>query len=53
MKTKKSRQKGGWKTSIQTFGRSLLLPIAVLAPIGMLMGTIHYCKSSDGHQYDI
>lgn len=27
-----------WKSGIQTFGRSLLLPIAVLAPIGMLMG---------------
>ena len=38
MKTKKRKQKGGWKTGIQTFGRSLLLPIAVLAPIGMLMG---------------
>lgn len=38
MKTKKRKQKGGWKTGIQTFGRSLLLPIAVLAPIGMIMG---------------
>lgn len=27
-----------WKDSIQTFGRSLLLPIALLAPIGMVMG---------------
>ncbi|MDR2008635.1 MAG: PTS transporter subunit EIIC [Alphaproteobacteria bacterium] len=27
-----------WKTGIQTFGRSLLLPIAVLAPVGMVMG---------------
>lgn len=27
-----------FKQEIQTFGRSLLLPIAVLAPIGMLMG---------------
>ena len=24
--------------SIQTFGRSLLLPIGVLAPVGMIMG---------------
>lgn len=29
---------GSLKTGIQTFGRSLLLPIAVLAPIGMIMG---------------
>lgn len=34
MNTKKS----SWKDSIQTFGRSLLLPIALLAPIGMVMG---------------
>lgn len=27
-----------WSQNIQTFGRSLLLPIAVLAPVGMLMG---------------
>lgn len=27
-----------WKDGIQTFGRSLLLPIALLAPIGMIMG---------------
>lgn len=27
-----------WKDSIQVFGRSLLLPIALLAPIGMVMG---------------
>lgn len=27
-----------FKTEIQTFGRSLLLPIALLAPIGMVMG---------------
>ncbi|MCL2567165.1 MAG: PTS transporter subunit EIIC [Alphaproteobacteria bacterium] len=27
-----------WKSGIQTFGRSLLLPIAVLAPVGMIMG---------------
>ncbi|MCW2483963.1 PTS transporter subunit EIIC, partial [Candidatus Symbiopectobacterium sp. NZEC135] len=27
-----------FKNEIQTFGRSLLLPIAVLAPVGMLMG---------------
>lgn len=30
--------KSSWKDSIQTFGRSLLLPIALLAPIGMVMG---------------
>lgn len=29
---------GGFKAEIQTFGRSLLLPIALLAPIGMIMG---------------
>ncbi len=34
-----SKQKSSsWKDSIQTFGRSLLLPIALLAPIGMVMG---------------
>ncbi len=38
MKTKKRRQKKNWSALIQTFGRSLLLPIAVLAPVGMLMG---------------
>ena len=27
-----------FKNEIQTFGRSLLLPIAVLAPVGMFMG---------------
>lgn len=27
-----------WKAGIQTFGRSLLLPIAVLAPMGMIVG---------------
>lgn len=27
-----------WKNNIQTFGRSLLLPISLLAPIGMIMG---------------
>ena len=27
-----------WSAGIQTFGRSLLLPIALLAPIGMIMG---------------
>ncbi|GEM_PF-3398257 len=27
-----------FKAGIQVFGRSLLLPIAVLAPIGMIMG---------------
>ena len=31
-------KKSSWKDSIQIFGRSLLLPIAVLAPIGMVMG---------------
>ena len=31
-------KKTSWKDSIQTFGRSLLLPIALLAPIGMIMG---------------
>ncbi|MDF9399725.1 PTS transporter subunit EIIC [Vibrio sp. 1180_3] len=30
--------KSSFKQEIQTFGRSLLLPIAVLAPVGMLMG---------------
>lgn len=30
--------KNDFKKSIQVFGRSLLLPIAVMAPIGMLMG---------------
>jgi PTS system maltose and glucose-specific IIC component len=33
-----SNKKSSWKDSIQTFGRSLLLPIALLAPIGMVMG---------------
>ena len=33
-----SKNKSSWKDSIQTFGRSLLLPIALLAPIGMIMG---------------
>lgn len=33
-----SKKKSSWKDSIQTFGRSLLLPIALLAPIGMVMG---------------
>ena len=33
-----STKKSSWKDSIQTFGRSLLLPIALLAPIGMVMG---------------
>ncbi len=27
-----------FKNEIQTFGRLLLLPIAVLAPVGMVMG---------------
>ncbi len=31
-------RKNSWKEGIQTFGRSLLLPIALLAPIGMVMG---------------
>ncbi|MGR6981861.1 PTS transporter subunit EIIC [Testudinibacter sp. P27/CKL/0425] len=30
--------KSNFKDEIQTFGRSLLLPIAVLAPVGMVMG---------------
>ena len=30
--------KANLKNEIQTFGRSLLLPIAVLAPVGMIMG---------------
>lgn len=33
-----SSKKSSWKEGIQTFGRSLLLPIALLAPIGMIMG---------------
>ena len=33
-----STKKSSWKDSIQTFGCSLLLPIALLAPIGMVMG---------------
>lgn len=33
-----SKKNSSWKDSIQTFGRSLLLPIALLAPIGMVMG---------------
>lgn len=32
------KMSGSFKAGIQTFGRSLLLPIAVLAPIGMIMG---------------
>ena len=32
------KTKSSWKDGIQTFGRSLLLPIALLAPIGMVMG---------------
>ena len=35
-----STKKSSWKDSIQTFGRSLLLPIALLAPIGMV--TVSY-----------
>lgn len=34
----KKKKNSGWKDAIQTFGRSLLLPIAVLAPVGMIMG---------------
>ena len=30
--------KTNFKDSVQVFGRSLLLPIAVMAPIGMVMG---------------
>lgn len=30
--------KSNFKNEVQTFGRSLLLPIAVLAPVGMIMG---------------
>ena len=33
-----SKSKTDFKAAIQVFGRSLLLPIAVLAPIGMVMG---------------
>lgn len=33
-----SIKKSNWSESIQKFGRSLLLPIALLAPIGMVMG---------------
>lgn len=32
------KSSGNFKDAIQTFGRSLLLPIALLAPIGMVMG---------------
>ena len=32
------KKAGSFKHGIQTFGRSLLLPIALLAPIGMVMG---------------
>ncbi len=38
MKTKTSFIPQSFKQGIQTFGRSLLLPIAVMAPIGMVMG---------------
>ncbi|MFY9283847.1 MAG: PTS transporter subunit EIIC [Miniphocaeibacter sp.] len=34
----KKKKNSSWKDGIQTFGRSLLLPIAVLAPVGMIMG---------------
>ncbi|SEO53271.1 PTS system, maltose and glucose-specific IIC component [Amphibacillus marinus] len=30
--------KSNFKTAIQTFGRSLLLPIGIMAPVGMIMG---------------
>ena len=30
--------KSSFKDNVQVFGRSLLLPIAVMAPIGMVMG---------------
>lgn len=33
-----NKENSSWKEGIQTFGRSLLLPIALLAPIGMVMG---------------
>lgn len=33
-----NKKNSSWKEGIQTFGRSLLLPIALLAPIGMVMG---------------
>ena len=33
-----NKKNSSWKAGIQTFGRSLLLPIALLAPIGMVMG---------------
>jgi len=33
-----SNNSGKFKDTIQTFGRSLLLPVAVMAPMGMLMG---------------
>ena len=32
-----NKKNSSWKEGIQTFGRSLLLPIALLAPIGMVM----------------
>lgn len=32
------KMKSNFKKGIQTFGRSLLLPIGVMAPIGMIMG---------------
>lgn len=33
-----NKKNSSWKEGIQTFGRSLLLPIALLAPTGMIMG---------------
>lgn len=35
-----------FKTGIQTFGRSLLLPIGVMAPIGMVMGLTNALSQS-------
>lgn len=35
-----------WGAGIQTFGRSLLLPIALLAPIGMVMGVANALTQS-------
>ena len=32
------KSKGNFWQSVQTFGRSLLLPVALMAPIGMVMG---------------
>ncbi|WP_067843201.1 PTS transporter subunit EIIC [Amphibacillus sediminis] len=32
--------RSNFKTAIQTFGRSLLLPIGIMAPVGMIMGVM-------------